>query len=419
MRLNLPLYYVLSLLLSACASAPQLMPTPNLYNGEKGYPASEVQAAHKSAAIDLLYVTDRSPVNDHGVLAYGSGRSASVAFGSALIDIGEGLSWQQLVNDSQTAARRNAHKIMINKRVEIGRFPETPHAFSVENDKVLEDSEVTAHFQTTAAKFRAEIHRRLTASRHKDVTIFIHGFNNSFDDAAATLAELWHFTGRRGVPLLYTWPAAHGGLFGYFVDRESGEFTIFHLKEMLRQLATMKEIENIHIIAHSRGTDVTTTALRELMIASRAAGKKPLEEMRIQNLILAAPDLDFGVMRQRLIAEKFGPAIGQITIYTAQTDSALNISESIMTGLRLGKLESQDFSETERKIFSSVKNVSFINVLDVGSFISHAYFLDSPSASSDLIQVLRHGSKPGSKERPLVHKADNFWEIPADYLQTR
>ena len=76
----------------------------------------------------------------------------------------------------------------------------------------------------------------------------------------------------------------------------------------------MPEIEKIHIVAHSRGSDVTTTALRELMLESRAKGNNVKEEFRIANLIMAAPDLDFGVMTQRLMAEKFGTAIGRITI---------------------------------------------------------------------------------------------------------
>ncbi len=406
---------VFNLLLAGCASTHTLMPTPNLYTGEKGYPESEVQLEHKKSQLDLLYVTDRLPNPEKDQLEYSSGRSASVAFGSAVVDIGEQLSWDQLVNASQTTSRDCSLNISVSKQSELGRFPETPHAFSLVNGVPVVNPDVLMDFEATAAEFRKEINRRLALSNHKDVIIYVHGFNNTFDEATANLAGIWHFMGRQGVPLVYTWPAAHGGLFGYFIDRESGEFTIFHLKNMLRLLASFDEIDNIHIIAHSRGTDVVTTAMRELIIENRAAGKNPKESLRIKNLILAAPDLDFSVMRQRLIAERFALAIGQITVYTAQTDTALSTSESIMSGLRLGGLESKDFSKTEHEIFSTVKNVNFINVIDVRSFISHAYYLDSPSASSDLIRVLRNGSKPGSADRPLTHKQHNFWEIPPDY----
>jgi len=46
----------------------------------------------------------------------------------------------------------------------------------------------------------------------KEVFIFVHGFYNDFNDAAFTLAELWHFVGRVGIPILYTWPAGHPDL---------------------------------------------------------------------------------------------------------------------------------------------------------------------------------------------------------------
>ena len=100
-----------------------------------------------------------------------------------------------------------------------------------------------------------------------------YGYNNTFEDGTFVIAELWHFLGRQGVPILYTWPA---GFFcrlrGYNHDRESGEFTVFHLKQFLRIVASTPGLEQLHLVAHSRGTDVLTTALRELFIETWAAG---------------------------------------------------------------------------------------------------------------------------------------------------
>ena len=93
--------------LVGCTSAPRLMPTPNLYIGEKGYPEAEVQLAQKSSQVDLLYVTDRLPDPEKNQLEYGSGRSTSLAFGSAIVDIGKGSDWEQLVKASQSASRES------------------------------------------------------------------------------------------------------------------------------------------------------------------------------------------------------------------------------------------------------------------------------------------------------------------------
>ncbi|MFK5949433.1 MAG: alpha/beta hydrolase [Methylococcales bacterium] len=343
--------------LVGCTSAPKLMPTSNLYIGATGYPESEVQLTQKRSQIDMLYVTDRLPESETNQLEYGSGRSASLAFGSAIVEIGKGRDWEQLVKASQTVSKDSAFEMTVIKRVELGRFPETPYAFVVNKGVPVVNTEIQTQLEKSTLKFRKEINRRLNLANRKDVIIYIHGFNNTFDDAITNLAGIWHFMGRQGVPLAYSWPAAYGGAIGYFSDRESGEFTIFHLKNMLRLLASFAEIENIHIIAHSRGTDVVTTALRELIIESRAAGKNPKNCLRVRNLILAAPDLDFSVMRQRLIAEKFGLAFGQVNIYTAQTDNALNFAEMIMPGKRLGHLQSKDFGDPDKQIFTAVKNV--------------------------------------------------------------
>ncbi len=174
-------------------------------------------------------------------------------------------------------------------------------------------------------------------------------------------------------------------------------------------------MERINLLAHSRGSGVATTALRELIIEARAAGLNPREHFRIENLILAAPDVDFDIVRQRLMAEKVGPAFGQLTVYTTESDKALSLSQTLMSGTRFGQIRSADLGEREQAIFSIVKNVAFIDVLGVHSFIGHAYYLGNPSTSSDIIRIINDGSRPGSPERPLTHRMLNFREMPVDY----
>lgn len=421
MQVNIPPIRRIALVLFlgaalGCASGHRLMPTPNLYAHPGGYPESSVPPGAKTSRVEVLYVTDRAPeVREGAELHYGRNRSASVAFGSALVEIGDSATWDQLVLASEGERRDRGFELRVRSKTELGRFPPTPHPFTVVDGKPVEDPEVASEHARIAAALHHELRRRLAETEPKDVLLYVHGFNNSLDFAARTEAEVWHFLGRRGVPILYSWPAAHGGPFGYFADRESGEFTIYHLKEFLRLLVSFPEIERIHILAHSRGTDVTTTALRELIIESRAAGKDPRDHLRIANLVLAAPDLDLDVVRQRLMAEKFGPAIGQITIYTTQADKALGVSQTLMGGTRFGRVQSEDFSEAERAIFTEVTNVNIINVQGVSSFVGHGYFHSSPAASSDLILILRGGNKPGDPERPLEHQRLNFWELPKNY----
>ena len=130
---------------------------------------------------------------------------------------------------------------------------------------------------------------------------------------------------------------------------------------------------------------------------------------------MAAPDLDFDVVRQRLVAEKIGPAFGQITVYTTNSDQALAVSQTLMSGTRFGKIRVTDLGEQEQAIFRRVQNVAFIDVQGARGFVRHAYYLDNPSTSSDIIRLIEAGHKPGDPERPLTHRMLNFWEMPVDY----
>jgi hypothetical protein len=82
--------------------------------------------------------------------------------------------------------------------------PPTPHAFLVVDGEVKEDPEVRSKFDRANLQLHQEINRRMAQTGDNEILIFVHGFKNSFDHAAVSLAALWHFIGRRGVPMLYS-----------------------------------------------------------------------------------------------------------------------------------------------------------------------------------------------------------------------
>ncbi len=306
--------------------------------------------------------------------------------------------------------------VSVDDTLKITEFPATPLPLVKESGRVSIDPVAKANYASSTEKMKSVLSKHLQDNNQHDVVLFVHGFNNSFDAAVLSLHDVWHFSGGQSVPIVYTWPSGSNNLLNYFTDRESGEFTIFHLKETLRILASIENLKNIHIIAHSRGTDVTTTALRELMIEARAKSGDARQSLKVQNLILAAPDLDYGVVKQRLLAEQFGRAFGQITIYMNANDGALGISQFLMKGIRFGRLLAQQQGAVESKIFEAIDNVSFINVEDVGGFVGHGYFHQHPGVMSDIITLIKTNEKPGSISRPLKHVESNFWEIDNQYL---
>lgn len=409
----------------ACSSARPLMPAPNLYQGQTAEQVfGDVPENWHQSRMKLFYATDRKPKeNEDGSFGYGSGRSASLAFGTALIEIDGDPSWEDFTASSLDSNRSNELEMHMGAISETSRLPPTPHPASFVDGKILIDPDRLAEAREIEASMNAEISRILAETPRKEVVIFIHGYNNSFADAAYDLAEIWHFLGRKHLPVLYTWPAGHegiSGLRGYNYDRESGEFTIYHLKQFLKSLGRMDEIEKIHIIAHSRGTDVLVSALREVFLEIRAEGKDPEEELRIANVILAAPDLDYEVVLQRVVAEFLEAGVGQATLYTSPADKAIRISEWLYGSVaRIGHLESSVAkSKLTEKQMTSIRENSLITLIEFigkGDKVGHGYFSSSAAVSSDLITLINTGARAGSTERPLVQKSAIYWVIDDGY----
>ena len=77
------------LLLWGCGGPRLMMPTPNVHLNEAHDPYRALHPDLKSSEVRLFYVTDREPEQDQeGNLRYGYGRSASLAFGDAVVDLG-------------------------------------------------------------------------------------------------------------------------------------------------------------------------------------------------------------------------------------------------------------------------------------------------------------------------------------------
>ena len=414
------------MLLWGCGGPRLMMPTPNVYlNGEQDS-FNNLPEDLKRTEVKLFYVTDRAPEQDgEGKLRYGYGRSSSLAFGTAVVDLGIGITWEELLQASRVQKRLKPVKLALREVTELVRGPDTPLPYANVDGNIVKEPDLVVKREQAIQTFRRSLVQRLALTPRKEVFIFVHGFHNDFDDAAFALAELWHFLGRIGVPLIYTWPAGYPGLFGYTYDRESSEFTIYHLRETLRFIASFPEVEKIHVIAHSRGTDVAVDALRELTIGLNAAGADPKRELKIHNFVLAAPDIDVMVAEQRIVGDNLGLSANRFTVYTSPADKAIGIAAKLFRSPRgrIGTFGPESLTESIKADMAfKQSNSAFINYPDTpgssddqGDRYGHSYFRDAPSVSSDLVLMLRDDLDPGTPGRPLEHIDLEFWRIPMGY----
>lgn len=409
----------------ACSTARPLMQVPNVYRGQTAEQVFEdLPKDWEQSQMKIMYATDREPKrNEDGSFGYGSGRSASVAFGTATVSIKGEPSWKEFAAMSLQSSRSKKLEMHMGNITEESRLPPTPHPASFIDGKIQISQERLTEAREVEAKMNARVSEMLAEASRKEVVIYIHGYNNDFDDATYQLAELWHFLGRKHVPVLYTWPAGHdgiSGLRGYNYDRESSEFTIYHLKQFLKSLGRMDEIEKIHIIAHSRGTDVLVNAMREVILEIRAAGKDPIEELRIANIILAAPDISYDVILQRVVAEHTVAGVEQATVYASPGDKAIRISEWLYGGFaRVGHMDSGEvrakLNQEQIEYIGEHSSVKLIEFKGKSDKVGHSYFSSNGAVSSDLITLINTGARAGSPERPMKHMSAIYWVIEDGY----
>ena len=409
----------LSFAIGACA--PQLMLTPNVCVDAEKNPWEDVPAPLQSPDVAVIFATDRKAENAEGQpVRYGSKRSAALAFGACTVTIGD--DWSTLLEESTHPSRRRAIPLQIGAVEVRGRFPGTPWKVDGQADKTAARAELERQFEDAQETLRALVAQRLVQSPCKDVYVFVHGFNYDFEDAARVMAGLWHFLGRRGVPIIYSWPAGSGlSGRGYNYDRESGEFTIYHLKDFLRALAGTPNLGKVHLIAHSRGADVVVSALRELNVYYDA--KKPKDDkaaagaLRIGHLVLAAPDIDWEVAQQRLEAERLNRACERITIYASPDDLAMAIVRYFFDStIRLGTLGLLKLPRQARGNLARLVDVDVIDARVSDGIVGHDYFYNNPAVSSDLILLLRDDRQPGAEHgRPLIKQPNGYWELRDGY----
>lgn len=407
-------------LLAGCSSDLYLVPSPNLYTHKDAPdPFTEVAEAFRTSEVRVLYGTDRvAEPTETGMREFGFQRAMSLEVGYVTVSMGEKFTWEQLVAASRSSKREHDIVTKVADVKMLDRFPDSNLPPVVKDGLPFERPDVIQGNLDAEAHVHATIKEFIAPARRKEIFLYVHGYNNTFDEAAVRMSTLWHFLGREGVPAIYSWPAGSGGILrGYNRDRESGEFTVYHLKQFYKALASSPDVHKIHIIAHSRGTDVTVTALRELLLEYKHLSTGVREKMKLGNLILAAPDLDWEVFNQRFLAERLGVVMESFTTYVSQNDKAISLADWLFaSGQRLGTLLGRDVKTDWQKMIKESPSAAMIDVASTTSGLGHAYFVDSPETLSDIILLLRDGRKPGAEHgRPLVRREDGFWEVRDGY----
>ena len=165
-----------------------------------------------------------------------------------------------------------------------------------------------------------------------DVLIYVHGFKQTFENAALDAAHLADGIRFRGQTMVFSWPSK-AGLFDYAYDRESAMWSRDEFERVLQSAITTPGVGRVHIVAHSMGTMLTLETLRQLYARNGDAVTD-----KIGAVVFASPDIDMDVFSSAVV--RIGPLGRKITVVAATNDRALALSGRLAGGMtRVGAAE--------------------------------------------------------------------------------
>jgi esterase/lipase superfamily enzyme len=258
------------------------------------------------------------------------------------------------------------------------------------------------------AAFFTALENDVRAKHQREIMVFIHGFNNTFDDAASRLGVLDYDLQFGGTPVLYSWTSVGGGLKGvwsYTKDGESVRKTYRPLADFLFEVAQsgwLAGAKRVNIIAHSMGNRALVEALKDLAV--RKQGKLLFDEV-----VMAAPDVGmegFATDEWPKMQHSAGGPAKRVTLYASSDDRALQASETFHHYRRIGEagngllvlpgLDTVDASGADFTLFG----------------LNHAYF-GGPRVLRDLGALLQKGLTPAARKLQEMKRAPlSYWLLP-------
>jgi esterase/lipase superfamily enzyme len=225
--------------------------------------------------------------------------------------------------------------------------PDSQSSFAIVDQAVMSE----ADFRKAVAP-QGDTRRK----KHKAI-VFVHGFNNNFQESLFRLAQLHADAKIDAIPILFAWPS-QGQVAAYELDKESASYSRSYLVALLTMLSRSPEVSDILVVAHSMGGMLTMDALRQL----RSEGKNQVIA-RLGRVILAAPDIDAQSFRAQVQA--VGPLKPPLLVLVSKDDGALRMSSILGGGVRAGAIN------VDNPVVQEAALKAKVQVVDISKLASH------------------------------------------------
>ena len=238
------------------------------------------------------------------------------------------------------------------------------------------------------------------------VLVFVHGFNNRFDDSVFRFAQIVHDSKAPVIPVLFTWPSRGDvRLRGYNYDRESANYSRDALEELLVTLTNHPRVTEVVVLAHSMGNWLTLEALRGRSMRAVQAGIRARPD-KLKTALLVAPDVDVDVFRMQV--QRMGVMRPRMALFVSQDDNALELSEKLSGGVpRLGRIDpaTEPYRSELEKDGIMVFDLTTLKSSGGGSAHSRA-FDEVTSVTGMLQRRLSEGQKISDQDSGLGNQVD-------------
>src|SRR5208337_585275 len=313
-------------------------------------------AAENYQQVKIFYATDRreTKADNHAAYSADEADGERMAYGYALISIPRDHRMAEMERPSMWKLE----------------FREDPNKHVVVLNTVAEDRKT----------FLRGVQKHLADKNSKEVLIFIHGYDNTFEDAERRLGQITYDLGFGGASILYSWPS-RGNPAAYAADEESVAWSTPHFKKFLEFVVDKTGATAIHIVAHSMGNRALAGALKQ--ISDERGTLRP----RLQEIVLAAPDINVSIFNQ--LAKALPGTANHFTIYESSKDWALFASHIYHHFIRVGD------SDPHINIVNGYDAIDATNV-DTG-LLGHSYFGESKSILADIFWLIRGKSGPDTR----------------------
>jgi esterase/lipase superfamily enzyme len=273
---------------------------------------------------------------------------------------------------------------------------ELPRAGTLRSDDPKSHFFVTSVISVDSNRFVQRVASDLAGTKSRNILVFVHGFNTSFEDAAVRAAQIAADIDFDGTVVLFSWPSA-ASVSAYVRDQQAARNAGFHLLRLLRSQLPAAQPDHIDLLGHSMGSEVIAKALSLIGPADSLP--------RFSQVIFAAPDIDARVFRREILPKLAGRS-DRVTLYASTDDEALRASRSLNGVWRLG---------LGGDSITVIKGMDTIDASRVRADILGHTLFGNQSFLSDLAVLLADGKSPAERRLLPIQRGDLvFWRFRGD-----